>query len=251
VTGATAVEEAHGDRDRGIMFALSPGMLRTKGRPGALALVLCAVAAAATNGCSFLFVDGPPPNAKKLRAFNCTSSNSWPTTDVILGGLTLLDGLGAVTSASQTTSGTSNNANYVAAGVALGGAALFAASAATGYKNASACRDATGELMTRLYQPNAPGFAPPGGFAPYAPPAPQPYDPWTAPPPVAAPPTGSAPPPGAAPPSGPAAPPPAAAPPSLPQTWDNPPPASNRPAAGQSTAPTPPAPPAPGGGADK
>ena len=99
------------------MFALSPGMLRTKGRPGALALVLCAVAAAATNGCSFLFVDGPPPNARKLRAFSCTTSNSWPTTDVILGGLTLLDGLGAATSASQnSTSGGNNNANYIEIG---------------------------------------------------------------------------------------------------------------------------------------
>jgi hypothetical protein len=243
------------------MFALSPGMVRTKGRPGARALVLCAVAAAATNGCSFLFVDGPPPNAKKLRAFNCTTSNSWPTTDVIIGGLTLLDGLGAVTSASQTTSGGINNANYIAAGVALGGAALFAVSAATGYKNTSACRDATGELMTRLYPPNASGGAPSGGFAPYAP-LTQPYDPWTAPPPAAASPPGSAPPPGTAPQSGPAAPPPpatapqsgpgapppAAAPPSLPQTWDSAPPASNRPAAGQSTAPTPPA---LGGGAAK
>ncbi|HVR03489.1 MAG TPA: hypothetical protein VMT47_15235, partial [Polyangia bacterium] len=116
--------------------------------------MLSAIAAAATNGCSALFVDGPPPNARKLRAFNCTTSNSWPTTDVILGGLTLLDGLGAVTSASQSsTSGGISNANYVAAGVALGGAALFAASAVSGYKNTSACRDATSELMTRLYPP--------------------------------------------------------------------------------------------------
>jgi hypothetical protein len=225
------------------MFALSAGMVRTKGRPDALALVLCAVAATATNGCSFLFVDGPPPNARKLRAFNCTTSNSWPTTDVILGGLTLLDGLGAVTSASQSsTYGGNNNGNYIAAGVALGGAALFAASAVSGYKDTSACREATSELMTRLYPPNAPS----GGFAPYAPMA-QPYDPWTAPPPAAAPPPGSAPPPGAAPPSGPA-PPPAAAPPSLPQTWDSPPPAAKPPADGQSTEQTPPA---PGGGAAK
>ncbi|HEY2728493.1 MAG TPA: hypothetical protein VGK52_01055 [Polyangia bacterium] len=236
------------------MFALSPGMVRTKGRPGALALVLCAVTAAATNGCSALFVDGPPANARKLRAFNCTTSNSWPTTDVILGGLTLLDGLGAVTSASQTSSGGINNGNYVAAGVALGGAALFAASAASGYKNTSACRDATGELMTRLYPP---GGAPPNGFAPYAPtaqpyaPTAQPYDPWTAPPPAAASPPGSAPPLGDLPQAGPAAPPPAAVPLSLPETWDSSPPAPKRPAAGQSAEPTPPAPPAPGGGAAK
>jgi hypothetical protein len=208
------------------MFALSLRMARAKGRSGAIVWALCAVAAAATSGCSFLFVDGPPPNAQKLQTFSCTTSNTLPTTDVVIGGITLLEGLGALTqtSSSFTTSSGSNSSNYIGAGVVLAGAALFGVSAATGYKNTSACREATSELMTRLYR-NAPGGAPPGGFAPYLPTAPpQPYDPWTAPPPAAAPPPAVAPRPGAPQPPG-AAPPAAGS-----QTWDGPPPAAPSPA---------------------
>jgi hypothetical protein len=173
------------------MIALSPLMRRTKGRAGALLMALCVAALATTgSGCSFLFVDGPPANAKRMQTFSCTTGNAWPTTDVVIGAITLLDGLGALAggSATSTTSGGSTTANYAFPAAAVAGAALFAVSAASGYGKTSACRDATGELMMRLY-PNHPGGAPAGGFAPYPPMAlPQPYDPWNAPPPGAPPP---------------------------------------------------------------
>jgi hypothetical protein len=197
------------------MIALSHRMRRPMSRNGGLALALCASAAmATTSGCSLLFVDGPPDNAKKLRSFNCTTSNSLPTTDVVIGSIAVLDAIGIATeSSTYSTSGSTVAPAIGAAAVA----AAFATSAAVGYGRTSACRDATAELMTRLYPPAPPGFVP-APYAPYPGAPPPPYDPWNAPAPGAAPP-GAAPPPYAPPPNpGPwgAPPPPPAAPPAPP-----------------------------------
>jgi hypothetical protein len=192
------------------MIALSPRMRGSTSRTGALALALCVgTATTMTSGCSLLFVDGPPANAQKLRSFNCTTSNSLPVTDAVIGGLFALSAVGAATGSSGTSGSTTTSDVSAAIGTGVV-AAAFAVSAGVGYSRTSACKDATAELMTRIYPgPGAPGFAP----TPYAPspymPAPQPYDPWTAPAPGAAPPPPA---PGAAPGAGPWGAPPASAP---------------------------------------
>jgi hypothetical protein len=203
-------------------------MRRMQGHGGVLAVALCVVVStSATSGCSFLLVDAPPDNHKKLKTFSCTTSNTWPTVDIIAGGLMAIDGVAAIADpASYSTTGT-GQANYVAAGAFLASAALFATSAAVGYRRTSDCRDATGELMMRIY----PGPTAAPGFAPYPPMAPpQPYDPWNTPAPAAAPPLG-APPPGAA----------------SPGTWGAPAAPAPPPAGPPPAAP----PPASGGGAPK
>jgi hypothetical protein len=228
------------------MLALSSGMRPATSRTGTLALLgVSALAAVAASGCSFVFVDGPPATAKSLPVFTCTTSNALPTTDVVLAGLFALS---AIENAAHATGSYSSNEDAVAAGVF---AAAFATSAFVGYSRTSDCREATADLMKRLYQ-GAPGQ----GFSPYAPgpyPPPPAYDPWTAPAPGAgfappgpapvqpvpgAPPAGAAPPPagaapppaGAAPPPAGAAPPPAgAAPPPAPRPTPAPPPAEAKP----------------------
>jgi hypothetical protein len=209
------------------MIALSPGMRRPTSRAPGLALLLCAgVAMGTSSGCSFLFVDGPPDNARKMRSFSCTTSNALPTTDVVLGSLMVIDAIGIAADPTYSSSGSGSGTNYGPAIGAAAVAAAFATSAAVGYKRTSECRDATAELMNRLYPPAPPGFAP-APYAPYPGAPPPPYDPWTAPAPGAAPPPGMPPP--YAPPVNPgpwgAPPPPAAPPPQAPAPGPAPPPA--------------------------
>jgi len=181
-------------------------MRRTRGGSTALLMALCVAASATTtSGCGFLFVDGPPANAKKLQTFTCTTSNTFPTADLVAGGFVLLYGGGVGLAAAAATSNTGGgSAVYALPVAAVAGTALLVASAVSGYSKASACREATSELMMRLY-PNRPGtpgyappngYAPPGGYAPYPQAAPaQPYDPWASPPPAAGPPPAAPPPP--------------------------------------------------------
>jgi hypothetical protein len=204
-------------------------MRNTHRRAGVLGLALAVGASAAgSSGCSFFFVDGPPPNAKNLRTFNCTTSNAVPGTDLGIAGLVALYGygaaIGAAIDASSPETGSSSQSSAketatILAAATTGVAAVFLASAYVGHERATECREATGELMMRLF-PNpgpvpAPGYAPgypPPGYPPpgYPPPGypmapPQPYDPWAPPPPGATRPPGPpapwVPPPGAVPPA--------------------------------------------------
>jgi len=187
-------------------------MLLTTSRARGLALLLCwGLAATTSSGCSFVFVDGPPTNARKMQAFTCTNSNALPVVDAVIAGLAALSVVGALTDGSHETYDASTQTykqspDYSTAAVAGAWAALFAASAFVGHSRVSECRDATDELMQRMSRgAPGPGFMP-APFAPgYAPPAP--YDPWTAPP------AGFAPLPPAPPPPAPPAPPGPPAPP--------------------------------------
>jgi len=158
-------------------------------------LVLCTLFLTAESGaCSYMFVDGPPERHRQLPYFTCTTSRAWPVVDTVLGATYAIDAVAFGTLSSRE----SNSMNGTAAAIAAGGmAALFVASAVSGYGKASACRDATEELQVRLtrMQPG-PGFGyGPQGMAPYQPPAP--YDPWVAPRPgnLGAPPSAPPPPP--------------------------------------------------------
>jgi hypothetical protein len=191
-----------------------------------LALALCVSAAAmATSGCSLLFVDAPPENAKKMKMFTCTQSNTLPIVDGVIAGLSAIDVASALVDGTTTYDANGNSVKKPDYGLAIGAgavAALFATSAYIGNSRTSACKEATADLMSRLYP--SPGFGAPAP-APYAPP-PQPYDPWTAPPPGATPPASPPAAPGAelwgAPPAG-AVPQPAPAPSAPPAGGDGPP----------------------------
>jgi hypothetical protein len=124
-------------------------------------------------GCSFAFVDGPPKVHKQLPYFECSSSNAWPTIDLVLGGIYGIESAAFF-------SGSASASNPNAGGAVIAGmAALFIASAVSGYEKTSSCRDAKDDLMKRLYlQPGGSGFGPESGFAPKQQPS---YDPWLAP----------------------------------------------------------------------
>jgi hypothetical protein len=138
-----------------------------------------ATLATAFGGCSFAFVNGPPPNHRTSPFFTCTSGNGAPILDTVAATIGLIDAASFAAdglSDSSTTTG-SKTANMIVLG---GGAALLAASAAYGYKKTSECRAAEADLLRRT-----PVYTAPSPFAPHAPQGPQappqvPYDPWVA-----------------------------------------------------------------------
>jgi len=130
-------------------------------------LVATLILASATGGCSFAFVNGPPPNHRQLSFFGCTSGNTIPTLDLAVGALTAVDAVVAGTGGGGSTSTGSNKGDAITFAAM---AAVLGASAAYGYKKTSECRDAEAELVRRT--PPTPVLAP----QPYRPPVP--YDPW-------------------------------------------------------------------------
>jgi hypothetical protein len=183
-------------------------MTAKPGRPArALLVTLVAAASLGAGGCSFIFVDGPPTQHKKMPYFDCTSSNALPVIDVVIAGAEGLAAASALASRSQ------YDSSYVTseAVTQLGVAALFAASGISGLSKTSSCREAKDELLLRAQHQNGYGAV---GFAPQSPPPgygapPAPYDPWMAAPPAGAPPADVPPPGAAAPPAAGAAPAPA------------------------------------------
>jgi hypothetical protein len=164
-----------------------------------LLVTLCLAVGVSGGGCSFIFVDGPPTQHKKMPYFDCTSSNVLPVVDSVIGGIYGIAAASELANHDQYSStSTSENLGM------LGFAALFAASGIYGFGKTSSCREAKAELVERAsQQPSgfgassfAPTSPPPGYGAPAPGQMPAPYDPWLGPPAVAAPP--DAPPPGAA-----------------------------------------------------
>jgi hypothetical protein len=146
---------------------------------GCLAIALLSTA---VGGCSFAFVNGPPPNYKTSPFFDCTSGNVLPILDSVVGAGLLIDTIGAGTASGAFANSSGNTSASSRAGnaIALGaGAALLAASAGYGFKKTSECREAEDDLIRRA--PVAPTFT--GAPRQLAPPVP--YDPWVARPPVA------------------------------------------------------------------
>jgi hypothetical protein len=148
-------------------------------------------------GCSFVFMEGPPPDHQKMEYFDCTSTYGLAVAD----GLFALSGaIGAGTTLSQSNqdfadknNGASRNA---AAGLDIVLAGVTAASAAYGVIQATRCDHAKEELKARIF------------LTPLRPPAP--LAPLPAPPPPALPPPMPAP--AAPPPASPELPPPSPAP---------------------------------------
>jgi hypothetical protein len=144
-------------------------------------LVMCTLLLATGGGaCSYAFVDGPPERHRQLPYFACTTSKAWPVVDTVLGAAEALEAVGAGIVASRESKA---GAGAIVAPIVVGGvAALFIASAVSGYSKTSECREATSELqtrMTRLQLQNSMGF---GAGPPGAAPLPPARDPWLAPP---------------------------------------------------------------------
>jgi len=138
-----------------------------------IALVWLLALGGVNAGCSFIFVDGVPPDHAKLEYFDCTSTYGLSVADgvIALGG-----GIGAATILSQSkqayadkNNGASRNA---AAGVDLALAGLLAGSAVYGIVQATRCDRAKDELKARIFA--APLRLPPPLSAP---PGPEPAPP--------------------------------------------------------------------------
>jgi hypothetical protein len=140
-----------------------------------LAPLAIAALSTAFGGCSFAFVNGPPPNHRTSPFFTCTSGNGVPALDTIAAAIVVLDAVSLATDpVVDSASSRSKTENDIILGA---GAAVLAASAAYGYKKAAECREAQADLLRRT-----PVFTgSPSPFAPRVPRGPQaPYDPWVA-----------------------------------------------------------------------
>jgi hypothetical protein len=134
--------------------------------PRILGSVAVAILATAGAGCSFLFVNGPPAEHRKMSFFGCTSSNTIPTLDAVFGTAALVDAVAA--GAGSSTFGSSVGTRRAEAITFGAEALLLGASSAYGYQKTSECRKAEAELQRRA--PVMPMGPPPS--------APPPYDPW-------------------------------------------------------------------------
>lgn len=157
-----------------------------------------------STGCSFLFVNGPPPRREEQVAFDCTESRAAPVLDTIFA---ILQGANFAFAAASSDEQWAENYNgdpplerTAAVPLYIAGALLFTGSAYYGYTNTRECRDAKMQVRASQPQrwspdsgyPSPPGattsgrpyvpYSPPPGASPYAPPSePSPYAPPPAP----------------------------------------------------------------------
>jgi hypothetical protein len=159
---------------------------RTIALAGALAL------GGVNAGCSFIFVDGVPPDHAKLEYFDCTSTYGLSVADGVIGLSGAIAAGSALSQSKQAYADKNNGASRnAAAGADLALTGLLAASAVYGIVQATRCDRAKEELRARIFAaPLRP--LPPPGFPPGPAPAYQPPPPFAAPapqppPPLAAP----------------------------------------------------------------
>jgi hypothetical protein len=191
------------------------------------------VLATCLSGCSFAFVNGPPPHHEQLPAFDCTESRVAPVLDTLFAVLQVANFALAAGSTDQQWSDDFNGKPPFNRGPAVPLYAALAAvgtvSAYYGYSKTGDCREALEAARNRARThggtnvgPQAPWPPPPPGVPPGAavpppvvlpPPAPPP-SPAAPPPPAPPPPPATPPPPPSTPPPPPSAPPPAPPPPS-------------------------------------
>ena len=135
-----------------------PKVARTVGLVG-LMLVL--------QGCSFLYVQGPPEGHAGMESFGCESSYGVPIVDLAVGAGLIVWGA----TAGETTSDNfgqpveSSATDNLVAGIVFG--APFVAGAGWGARQVSRCRSARGALARRA----AEAAEAARGFSPPAPPA--------------------------------------------------------------------------------
>jgi hypothetical protein len=143
-----------------------------------------------TSGCSFVFGGGPPAQHEQMPYFDCTSTFGLPVAD---GFFALSGAVAAGTTLNQSEeeyklkNNNKGNRN-AAAGINIGMAAVFAASAVYGIVQANRCETAKAHLRERIMapiltppvRPTAPALPPPPPLpapAPESPPVPPPVTP--------------------------------------------------------------------------
>ena len=89
------------------------------------------------SGCSFLFVEGPPPGHEQMRVVSCTDSKTLPLLDAIWAGVNALELISDAT----------DEGPGVLAGSAAG-AVIWGIAASKGYEKVRKCRAAK-ELWAR------------------------------------------------------------------------------------------------------
>lgn len=110
------------------------------GKRGMKTIALFLLAAGA-GGCSWIFVEGPPPDHAELDYFTCTTSKAAPRLDVIGAGLSALWGtLFLATPADD--SFFSDSDHKLIAWSYLGQAAIQGAAARSGFGEVNACHEA-------------------------------------------------------------------------------------------------------------
>jgi hypothetical protein len=110
-------------------------------------LVLIGCLSVLASGCSFAFVNGPPPGHQSLEDFSCTEGMTLPAIDAIwagVGGVTMVGGLTA-----DPNSGSGDAFKAIAITVGVGSLAVWGVSALVGFGRVDSCRTARSELALR------------------------------------------------------------------------------------------------------
>jgi hypothetical protein len=144
-------------------------MVRRNSIGPTIALVGVLVLGGVDAGCSFIFVDGVPPDHAKLEYFDCTSTYGLSVADGVIG-LSGAIAAGSTLSQSKQAYADKNNgaSRNAAAGADLVLTGVLAASAVYGIVQATRCDRAKEELRARIFA--APLRAPPPSSFPLRPP---------------------------------------------------------------------------------
>ena len=105
-------------------------------------LIVLTVLAASTGGCSWIFVDGPPPDHADLDYFTCTPSRVAPRLDVVGAGLNVLAALVVAASDADFNYYGGNSIRETLILGYLGQAAIYGFSARSGFSRVNACNEA-------------------------------------------------------------------------------------------------------------
>lgn len=105
-------------------------------------LILITILAASAGGCSWIFVDGPPPDHAELDYFTCTPSRVAPRLDVVGAGLNVLAALAVAASDTYLNSYGDNSVRETFILGYLGQAAIYGFSARSGFSRVNACNEA-------------------------------------------------------------------------------------------------------------
>lgn len=105
-----------------------------------VAVVTAATLAASTAGCSFLFVDPPPPLEDRPPIIHCTSSDILPVVDMLITAAQVMRTALALwaSDAEYKTSAIPREADV---GIGIGLSALFLSSSVVGFRETSKCRE--------------------------------------------------------------------------------------------------------------
>jgi hypothetical protein len=162
---------------------------------GTLVLAWMLALGGVNAGCSFIFVDGVPPDHAKLEYFDCTSTYGLSVADGVIALSGAIAAGSALSQSKQAYADKNNGASRNAAGGAdLALTGVLAASAVYGIVQATRCDRAKEELRARIFaaplRPPPPVGFPPGPAPVYQPPPslpapevslPRPPEPATAP----------------------------------------------------------------------